>query len=268
MPGVDFHKTYSPTGQLNSLCSLIAMAATRHLQFHQVDVKSAFLNAPFVETVYLAIPQGMSTKKQKYCLKLWKAIYGLKQEPLAWYERLKSWLTKVGFHACLMGPCVFFHQEPSKVWLYIHVDDIAIFGANIKPFKKKISSEFNIRDIGTNDLLIGVKITHSPDYLSLDQQHLLSRFLTYMECQTASRHQPHCFQMGTCPLPLMKKFLPSTLWESSIAVQLGVSIILAPRHGLTYPLRSAPSHNSLSVLVFFTERRSCMFYNIYREHLA
>ncbi|MBW0529850.1 hypothetical protein O181_069565, partial [Austropuccinia psidii MF-1] len=188
-PGVDFHKTFSPTGRLNSLRTLITMAATHHLQFHQVNVKSAFLNAPLVETVYLSIPQGMPTDKRKYCLKLRKAIYGLKQAPLAWYERLKSWLTEVGFRACLMDPCVFFRQKPSKLWLYIHVDDIAIFGADIEPFKKEISSEFDIKDIGIADLLIGIKVTHSPDGLALDQQHFTESLLDLYgmsNCKSAS----------------------------------------------------------------------------------
>ncbi|MBW0491805.1 hypothetical protein O181_031520 [Austropuccinia psidii MF-1] len=158
---------------------------SRHPKFHQVDVKSAFLNGPLVETVYLSIPQGMPTNKRKYCLKLHKAIYGLKQVPLAWYERL----TKVGFCACVIDPCVFFHQDPSKLWLYIHVDDISIFGANIKPFKKEIASEFDIKDIGIANLLIGVKVTHSPDYLSLDQQHfteLLLNLYGISNCKPAS----------------------------------------------------------------------------------
>ncbi|MBW0578728.1 hypothetical protein O181_118443 [Austropuccinia psidii MF-1] len=58
-PGVDFDKTYAPTGRLNSLRALIAHACANGLEFHQIDVKSAFLNAPLTETVYLSIPQGL-----------------------------------------------------------------------------------------------------------------------------------------------------------------------------------------------------------------
>ncbi|MBW0543176.1 hypothetical protein O181_082891 [Austropuccinia psidii MF-1] len=58
-PGLDFNKTYSPKGRFNSLCTLIAFATLRCLEFHQVDIKSAFLNATLTETVYLSIPQGL-----------------------------------------------------------------------------------------------------------------------------------------------------------------------------------------------------------------
>ncbi|MBW0581139.1 hypothetical protein O181_120854 [Austropuccinia psidii MF-1] len=106
-PGLDFGKTYAPTGRLNSLCTLIAFAASRNLSFDQVYIKSAFLNAPLSETVYLSILQGLDLDQRKNCLRLNKAIYGLKKAPLAWYERLKDWLKRVGFVACLLDPCIF-----------------------------------------------------------------------------------------------------------------------------------------------------------------
>ncbi|MBW0498798.1 hypothetical protein O181_038513 [Austropuccinia psidii MF-1] len=66
--GIDFGQTYLPTGQLNSLCSLIAFASSKSLELHQVDIKSPFLNAPLAETVYLAIPQGLNLDQRKHCL--------------------------------------------------------------------------------------------------------------------------------------------------------------------------------------------------------
>ncbi|MBW0502616.1 hypothetical protein O181_042331 [Austropuccinia psidii MF-1] len=62
-PGIDYEKTYSLTGCFNSLWTLIAFAATNSLSFHQIDVKSAFLNAPLKEKVYLSIPQGLNLTK-------------------------------------------------------------------------------------------------------------------------------------------------------------------------------------------------------------
>ncbi|MBW0566671.1 hypothetical protein O181_106386 [Austropuccinia psidii MF-1] len=58
-PGINFEKNYASTGQLNSLISLIAHSCCDDLNVHQIDIKSAFLNAPLTETVYLSIPQGL-----------------------------------------------------------------------------------------------------------------------------------------------------------------------------------------------------------------
>ncbi|MBW0461590.1 hypothetical protein O181_001305 [Austropuccinia psidii MF-1] len=134
---IDYNKTYAPTGCLNSLRTAIAHAANK-LEFYQIDIKSVFLNAPLIEDVYLAIPQGINLDPRKQCLKLNKAIYGLKQAPLAWYQRLKEYLTKIGFSLCVLDPCVFYKLEPNPTWLYIHVDNIAIFGKEVENFKDDI----------------------------------------------------------------------------------------------------------------------------------
>jgi hypothetical protein len=54
-----------------------------------MDVKSAFLNGPIKEEVY--VEQNLSFEHDKYLdhvFKLNNALYGLKQVPRAWYEFL------------------------------------------------------------------------------------------------------------------------------------------------------------------------------------
>ncbi|MBW0587853.1 hypothetical protein O181_127568 [Austropuccinia psidii MF-1] len=65
---VYFGKTYSPTGLLNFLCTLILFSSAKCLEFNQMDIKSAFLNSPLAKTVYLEIPQGLSTNWRKLLL--------------------------------------------------------------------------------------------------------------------------------------------------------------------------------------------------------
>ncbi|MBW0564234.1 hypothetical protein O181_103949 [Austropuccinia psidii MF-1] len=175
--GIDFEKTYAPTGCLNSLRTLIAFAAAKGLELHQINIKSAFLNAPLSEEVFLHVLQGLDLDDKRWCLRLNKAIYRLKQAPLAWYECLKEWLVGANFQSCILDPCVF-HQEGDKlIWLYLHVDDIAVFGSEISDFKKEISQKFEIKDLGPVDLLLGVKITQEEDCIYLDQQHFCESLL-------------------------------------------------------------------------------------------
>ncbi|MBW0474738.1 hypothetical protein O181_014453 [Austropuccinia psidii MF-1] len=161
-PGIDYKTTYSPTGLFNSLRTLISFAETNSLSFHQIDVKCAFLNSPLKEMVYLPIPQGFNLAKDRQCFELRKAIY---------------------------DPCVFHWGGDCPVWLYIHVDDIAIFGAVTSYFKSEISREFAIKDIGPDDLMLGVKVTHSSSEISLDQKHFTDSLLfSYgrQECRPVS----------------------------------------------------------------------------------
>ncbi|MBW0523331.1 hypothetical protein O181_063046 [Austropuccinia psidii MF-1] len=175
--GIDFNKTYAPTGRLSSLRTLIAFASVNKLQFHQIDIKSAFLNAQLKETVYLAVPQGLELDKQRFCLRLNKAIYGLRQAPLAWYKRLKNWLRLVKFSDCTLDPCVFYRAGKVPVWLYLHVDNIGIFSQDTSIFKAEISGEFDIKDIGEADLILGVKIQRTEEGISLNQQHFAEALL-------------------------------------------------------------------------------------------
>jgi hypothetical protein len=89
--GRDYNHTYVPTGKLTSLCLLITFALQNKFQFHQIDVKCAFLNAPIRERITLNPPPVLNVLPGKLLL-LKKALYGLKQAPKSWHLTLLSWL--------------------------------------------------------------------------------------------------------------------------------------------------------------------------------
>ena len=63
-----------------------------------MDVKSAFLNGFIEEEVYVKQPPGFENPKfPNRVYKLQKSLYGLKQTPRAWYDRLKTFLLARGF---------------------------------------------------------------------------------------------------------------------------------------------------------------------------
>ncbi|MBW0495274.1 hypothetical protein O181_034989 [Austropuccinia psidii MF-1] len=158
--GLDYKKTFSLTGGLSSLGTLIAHEINNDLEIHQLDIKIAFLNTPFTETVYISIPQGIRLDPTKQFLRLKKAIYELKQAPLAWDQMLEEWLTQSGFITCILDSCFFHKDNPSPIWLYMHVENIAIFGKEGKKFKAEISKAFGIKYIGLANLMMGIKINH------------------------------------------------------------------------------------------------------------
>jgi hypothetical protein len=63
-----------------------------------MDVESAFLNGYIEEEVYVRQPPGFENLKfPNHVFRLHKALYGFKQAPRAWYERLKAFLLEKGF---------------------------------------------------------------------------------------------------------------------------------------------------------------------------
>ena len=103
--GIDFDETYAPMARLESICILLAYASHHNFKLQQMDVKSAFLNGPLKELVYVKQPPGFEDLHfpNQVC-KLNKALYGLKQAPRAWYEHLKELLLDCGFEVGQMIP--------------------------------------------------------------------------------------------------------------------------------------------------------------------
>ena len=81
--GLDYyHETFAPTAQLTSVRVVMQLAAQNGLMLHQMDIKTAYLNAPIDCEIYLEQPEGFEAKtengEQLFC-RLNKSLYGLKQ---------------------------------------------------------------------------------------------------------------------------------------------------------------------------------------------
>jgi hypothetical protein len=99
-------------------------------KLHQMDVKTTFLNGVIEEEVYIEQPQGFEVeyKKNNVC-KLKKDLYGLKQDPRAWYGRIDGFLTSLVFTKSKVDSNLYFkvmNDEP--VILLLYVDDLFLTG--------------------------------------------------------------------------------------------------------------------------------------------
>jgi hypothetical protein len=110
---------------------LLDIVAHHDIKLYQMDVKSAFLNDPIQELVYVKQSLGFEDPNfPNHIYKLQKALYGLKQAPRAWYECFKEFLLKQGFEIDKVDPTLFTHKVGNDIFVCeIYVDDI-IFGSN------------------------------------------------------------------------------------------------------------------------------------------
>nr|GEY09554.1 hypothetical protein [Tanacetum cinerariifolium] len=96
--GIDFEKSFDPVARLEAIQIFVAYAAHKSFPIYQMDVKTAFLNGPLNEEVYVAKPDGfVDPDHPEKVYRLRKALYGLKQAPRAWYDELSKFLTSKGF---------------------------------------------------------------------------------------------------------------------------------------------------------------------------
>ena len=96
--GLDFGETFAPIARLEAIHILLAYASHHNMKLFQMDVKSAFLNDFINELVFVEQPPGFEDPRYpNHVYRLHKALYGFKQAPRAWYERLRDFLLNKGY---------------------------------------------------------------------------------------------------------------------------------------------------------------------------
>ncbi|GKD38128.1 retrovirus-related pol polyprotein from transposon TNT 1-94 [Tanacetum coccineum] len=144
--GIDFEESFALVARLEAIRIFIAYAAHKSFPVYQMDVKTAFLNGPLKEEVYVAQPDGFNDPyhpEKAYRLK--KALYGLKQAPRAWYDELSNFLMYKGFTKGTIDPTLFTIKYGEDILLVqIYVDDI-IFGSTNPKFSKRFEKLMHSR---------------------------------------------------------------------------------------------------------------------------
>nr|GEX36348.1 retrovirus-related Pol polyprotein from transposon TNT 1-94 [Tanacetum cinerariifolium] len=96
--GIDFEESFAPVARLEAVWIFIAYAAHKSFPIFQMDMKTAFLNGPLKEEVYVSQPDGfVDPDHPEKVYRLRKALCGLKQAPRAWYDEISKFLTSKGF---------------------------------------------------------------------------------------------------------------------------------------------------------------------------
>ena len=91
--GIDYGDTFSPVPRLEAITLLITFAAHKKFKLYQMNVKTAFLNGNLEEEVFVEKTPGfIDAFHPDHVYKLDKVMYGVKQAPRAWYERLSQFL--------------------------------------------------------------------------------------------------------------------------------------------------------------------------------
>ena len=180
--GLDYFDTYSPVTRVTSIRMVLAIAALRNLEIHQMDVKTAFLNGDLDEEIYMEQPKGfVAPGQEKKVCKLVKSLYGLKQALKQWHQKFDSIVLANGFKINECDKCIYIKNTVNDyVILCLYVDDMLIVCSDdemIKSTKAMLSTRFDMKDMGLADVILGVKILRTSDGLVLSQSHYVDKIL-------------------------------------------------------------------------------------------
>ncbi|CAL8152242.1 unnamed protein product [Prunus armeniaca] len=157
--------------RLDTIRTLIALAAQKDWKLYQLDVKSAFLNGVLQEEVYINQPEA-STK--------------------GWYGEIDSYFTQCGFKKSLSEATLYTKERGDKDILIvsIYVDDIVYTGSNkelLDEFKEHMMTKYEMTDLGLLHHFLGMGVIQTKSSIFLHQKKYASTLLNkfgLIECKS------------------------------------------------------------------------------------
>ena len=127
-----------------------------------MDVKSTFLHGYFHEEIYMEQPPSFIQNDSSLVCRLRKSLYGLKQDPRAWYTKMDRFLLDNGFSRCHSDNIVYTKKVgKSFTILVLYVDDLILTGSDpnhINHVKSSLKKKFEMTDLGHLHYFIGLQV--------------------------------------------------------------------------------------------------------------
>jgi hypothetical protein len=172
--GINYTETFAPVAKMVTVRTVLAVAAAKAWELHQMDVHNAFLHGDLHEEVFMKMPPGFSVSQPDMVCKLQKSLYGLKQAPRCWFAKLSAALKAYGFQQSYLDYSLFtLNQEGSQLVVLVYVDDLIIAGNTpsvIKRFKLYLSTCFHMKDLGVLKYFLGIEVARNPTGIFLCQR--------------------------------------------------------------------------------------------------
>ena len=182
--GVDYLETFAPVVKYKSLRILLALVNEKRWIVHQMDVTTAFLYGEIDREIYMIPPDGVDTSKDgRKVWRLDRSLYGLKQSPRCWNQRIHNFLVTRGFVQIKSDTATYTKGKGTKqVVLALYVDDMLIMSASeeeVGAVKKELSTEYKMKDLGEVDVILGMRVRRSikDGWLTIDQEDYATEVL-------------------------------------------------------------------------------------------
>ena len=162
--GVNYTETFSAAAKMPTVRVVLANAAHQNWEIEHIDVKSAYLNAPLKETIYMKAPPGVLKPGQEWkVLRLLKGLYGLKQAGRGWYQEMsKVFVKELGFKRSEIDHSVFYRRSGDEhTVVAVATDDMAVTSkraTDAAKFKSNIKRFWEITDHGPISWFLGFQI--------------------------------------------------------------------------------------------------------------
>ncbi|GJY53859.1 putative RNA-directed DNA polymerase [Tanacetum coccineum] len=180
--GIDYDEVFAPVARIEAIRLFLAYASFMNFLVYQMDVKSAFLYGTIDEEVYVSQPPGfVDPEFPEKVYKVEKALYGLHQDPRAWYETFSTYLLDNGFYRGQIDKTFFIKRVKDDILLVqVYVDDI-IFGSTKKSlctdFEQIMHKRFHMSSMGEITFFLGLQVKKKEDGIFISQDKYVGEIL-------------------------------------------------------------------------------------------
>jgi Reverse transcriptase (RNA-dependent DNA polymerase) len=180
--GLDYTETYSPVIKPTTIKNILSLAVTQSWPIRQLDVNNIFLHGELHEIIHMSQPSDFEDPQHPtHICRLHKALYGLRQSPRAWYNKLRDTLFELGFSTSTSDPLLFIYRKGSTIiYLLVYVDDIVVTGNNsafIQAIVQLLDNHFTIKDLGQFNYFLGIEVLSHGKSLLLNQSKYIYSIL-------------------------------------------------------------------------------------------
>ena len=270
--GIDFKETYAPVAKFASLRILLTLAALNDWSCEQGDIVTAFLHGDLEETIYMRSQKGIFPKlgnnilyRGKQCVyngmlipenlkpnivwRLNKSLYGLKQSPRCFYNRLDAVLKSKDYIRVHADYGVWTkRQNEREVILIVHVDDMLVLGTKIgiEELKMLLNASFEMKWMGPlqDSLFVGVRI-RCTDVFLLSQERYANAIVFRFELNDANECFTPVDPKEDCN-PRQEDIPLNDIERQTYQAALGslIYLMLGTRPDLAFPINKLAQYSS------------------------
>ncbi|PKU70283.1 Retrovirus-related Pol polyprotein from transposon TNT 1-94 [Dendrobium catenatum] len=181
--GINFNETFSPVAKLPTIRILLLLALHRNWATLQFDISNAFLHGDLPEEVFMKQPPGfVDSQHPDYVCKLHKSLYGLRQAPRQWFNKLTQSLLQFGFTFSKADPSLLiFTKSHIQLYLLLYVDDLLLTGndaTTIDSLLLMLRSQFSLKQLGSVETFLGIQVHRSSSAVTLHQSKYAADILS------------------------------------------------------------------------------------------
>jgi hypothetical protein len=156
---ISAQETYAATVKMKIFRFILALTAAFDLDTWHADITNAFLNSLLDEDVYCKLPDGFAQPGK--CIKLLRALYGLRRAPRLWQQEFSDFLETLGLRQVKEESCLFTNNN--GIFLLFYVDDILMVSrkdcvTQASRIRNALLARYELKDLGELNWFLGIRI--------------------------------------------------------------------------------------------------------------